>query len=88
MLETLQLSHSKDALGTEVKKPIITSNPRSTSHCNVSSNNKLSCFKCKGNHPIYSCKKIIDSDLKSKLQLVREQNLCANCLRSGHSSDN
>lgn len=94
MLETLQLSHSKGhSSQPENKKQ--NSYTHNTSHCNVSTDKPQdrqsrftrSCLKCTGMHPLYSCKKFLDSDLESKLNLIRENKLCENCLRSGHAPD-
>ncbi|XP_047020044.1 uncharacterized protein LOC124630274 isoform X2 [Helicoverpa zea] len=98
MLETLQLSHSKEQTTStlnENKKH--KSHSHNTSHCNVSthvkSNDsrtprfKRSCLKCNGAHPLYSCQQFIDSDLDAKLKLIRDHKLCENCLRSGHAPD-
>lgn len=92
MLETLQLSH-RYGLSNEVKKQYPSSKTHFTSHCNVSTGkpserqfrNHVLCLKCNAKHSLYSCQKFIESDLESKLKFVREQNLCANCLRSGHT---
>lgn len=89
MLETLQLSHNKvQTPHTEYKKP--SSQSQNTSHCNVSTNKphgrlSKSCVKCKEFHPLYSCQKYLDSDLESKLKLIRDNKLCENCLRVGHT---
>ncbi|XP_062531657.1 uncharacterized protein LOC134201239 isoform X1 [Bombyx mori] len=97
MLETLKLSHSKDTTATiiENKKQ---HKYNYTTHCNVSSSpnksydrqlrGKALCVKCNANHPLYSCNKFIESDLESKLKLIRVHNLCKNCLRSGHTLNN
>lgn len=94
MLETLQLSHNKAQNSQpDYKKQGLFS--RNISHCNVStkkpndsqSRSYKSCIKCNGAHPLYSCHKFIESNLESKLKLVRENKLCENCLRMGHASD-
>ncbi|XP_050554512.1 uncharacterized protein LOC126911949 [Spodoptera frugiperda] len=89
VLDSLQRSHGKDVHNTENKKQHKKSH--NTSHCNVSSepdktndNRSKSCLKCNANHRIYKCKKFIESNLDSKLKLVRDHNLCENCLNSGH----
>lgn len=89
MLEALQRSR-KDVQSTDNKKQH--SKCHNTSHCNVSSEptklnkqlRKLTCAKCNANHPLYRCNEFIDCDLDTKLKLVREHNLCENCLNSGH----
>lgn len=90
MLDTLQLSHSKDM--HDFKK-------LSTSHCHISSQSsssksqnkqhvKRTCPMCNATHPLYSCLKFINSDLAVKLKLIKDHNLCENCLRSGHTLEN
>lgn len=95
MLETLQLSHNKTH-NTQLDSKKQSSQSRNTSHCNVSTHKpkdnrtshfRRSCVKCNGAHPLYSCEKFIDSDLESKIKLIREHKLCENCLRSGHALD-
>ena len=55
---------------------------------NVSSNkgkkNDLSCSICENKHIAWVCPMITDLDVQKRRDLVREKNLCFNCLRKGH----
>lgn len=87
MLETLLVSHNKQ----HVNK--ISINNKSKVHCNVSTNKphsrdssyKKSCLACNANHPLYTCQKFLDYNLESKLTFIKNNKLCVNCLRAGHS---
>ncbi|KAL0841423.1 hypothetical protein ABMA28_015107 [Loxostege sticticalis] len=92
MLETLLVSHSKGNHNIYNKKQNTQDN--SKVHCNVSSNksqhdsqsrSKISCVMCNSKHPLYSCQKFLDLNIKAKLDLLTKNNLCKNCLRSGHT---
>ncbi|XP_037297668.1 uncharacterized protein LOC119190278 [Manduca sexta] len=98
ILETLQFSRSKEITQNYENKKQQHSKHHNISHCNVSSGPyktsnrqsraKSKCYQCNANHPIYTCQNFIESDLESKLKLIREHNLCENCLRSGHTPNN
>ncbi|XP_066261326.1 uncharacterized protein [Euwallacea similis] len=45
-----------------------------------------SCPKCKGNHPIYMCKKFREREVQERIERIKELKLCFNCLRSDHQS--
>lgn len=90
MLEALLVSHNKQynakhnmQINTKV-------------HCNVSNTKpqsrdnraKNTCLACKQNHPLYSCQRFLDFNLETKRSFVKNNKLCVNCLRSGHSLDN
>lgn len=100
MLEALQASQSSQSTSGrdkyEVNKKQFTSNSNYNHkvHCNVSTNiktqkshhaSKLACAMCKMNHPLYSCIKFLNVDYDSKLRLIKDNNLCENCLRTGHT---
>lgn len=98
ILETLIVSHSKinATSGFENKKQ---TNNISTSkvHCNVvtnKSNNKSqskstkfykNCLMCNEKHPLYSCQSFLDLSAEDRLKIIKDKNLCINCMRSGHS---
>ncbi|KOB65898.1 Gag-pol polyprotein [Operophtera brumata] len=85
MLETLQVSHASTC---NIKQITNTQNNHKV-HCNVTTNNPhsqvKSCLLCKDNHPLYACQRFLGSSLESRLKIVRENSLCENCLRAGHS---
>ncbi|XP_045449094.1 uncharacterized protein LOC123657615 [Melitaea cinxia] len=91
MLETLQLSHSKQ--NHNFKK---LSNQNSIKvHCNVSTNKpkerqlynntKKRCLLCNASHPLYACQTFLDYNLETKLKFINDKKLCINCLRLGHT---
>lgn len=98
ILETLIVSHGRSGSQntTEHKKPYIHT-PKI--HCNIAANKSVSkssknarntkylCIKCNEQHPLYSCQKFLDLDLHNKLILIKDNKLCINCLRSGHTAD-
>lgn len=85
MLETLILSQTKPHNNKLNVKPKI--------QCNVShdkalirkGDHKKPCLACSGKHSLYTCKKFLDFSLESKLAFVKNNKLCVNCLRAGHS---
>lgn len=97
ILETLIVSHSKTS-GSEHKKQA-TNNHVTTPkvHCNVvtnKSNNKpqsktprfyKACLMCDARHPLYSCQKFLDLSVEDRLMIVKNKDLCINCMRPGHA---
>lgn len=87
MLETLQVSHAS----TNNKKQCANTQNSHKVHCNVSTDNphsqaKRSCLICKQyNHPLYACQKFLSFSLEAKLKFVKDNRLCENCLRAGHT---
>lgn len=82
MLDALQLSHSKESPVTEVKKQH--SHKTNFTSCNVSAgkpseqlirSRSYNCLNCNAKHPLYSCQKLINLDLDTKLKSVRERKL-------------
>lgn len=54
----------------------------------VSSISKRSCKFCKKeNHSIYSCIEFLKLDIQKRIQKIKELQLCENCLRSGHNTN-
>ena len=45
----------------------------------------VNCHICNQNHATYTCEKLLKATVIDRIKLVREQRLCANCLRKGHS---
>lgn len=53
----------------------------------VSQPQKQALFKCpvcKNNHPIYKCIKFKSMPIETRIERVKQLNLCTNCLRAGH----
>lgn len=48
--------------------------------------NKPQCPCCKSEHYINQCEKFLKMNYSSKTEFVKSNNLCFNCLKSGHSS--
>ncbi|XP_047985748.1 uncharacterized protein LOC125225976 [Leguminivora glycinivorella] len=95
MLETLIVTHSKT--NSQDSKKYTNSNYTPKVHCNVATEKpqvktpfkkqfKL-CPMCSEKHPLYSCQSFLDLNMKDRLQLVSDKNLCENCLRTGHTAD-
>ena len=47
---------------------------------------KLRCIFCEQSHPSHSCKKAESMEMSLKRRLVRKNQVCWNCLRTGHVS--
>lgn len=99
ILESLIASHSKSNVysGSENKKQ--TNNNVSTPkvHCNVVTNKSSTksqtkaarpykaCLMCNEKHPLYSCQNFLDLSAEDRFKIVKDKQLCINCMRSGHS---
>lgn len=49
-------------------------------------NNKIKCFKCSGNHPIYRCPDVLSKSIAERKTIVRNLQLCANCFQKTHAA--
>ena len=49
---------------------------------------KAFCYICKGAHFTQGCEKLVNDNLSERLDIVKNLNLCLNCLRSNHSVEN
>ncbi|XP_037295929.1 uncharacterized protein LOC119188381 isoform X2 [Manduca sexta] len=92
MLESLQLSHGKQSnykviMHNNNKIHAHVTNTKPQQYCSYNQHKKL-CLACNSNHPIYSCQKFHNLNLESKLSLIKKNNLCINCLRSGYTVNN
>ncbi|XP_045777595.1 uncharacterized protein LOC123875672 [Maniola jurtina] len=98
MLETLHVSHSKNNQDFNKFTKNSNNSPgnRDTSgnkvRCNVSTSNldkqfKRSCPYCKDIHNLYSCQTFLDSTIDNKINFIKKNKLCVNCLRAGHGPD-
>lgn len=100
MLETLNLNHTKHTNNArEPKKQNFVQNTAKV-HCNIVTDKpaqgtstyskraqaKRLCLACNGNHPLYSCQMFLDYSVQDRLKLVRDNKLCENCFRVGHTS--
>lgn len=47
--------------------------------------NKAFCQICKDSHFTNRCEKLLKADLAQRLEMIKNLNLCLNCLRSNHS---
>lgn len=45
------------------------------------------CNYCQDKHKIYNCEKFLNLPISERLETVKKQKLCFNCLRKNHSSD-
>ena len=70
-----------------VQKLAPTSNLKRES-TNVASNTSTSfrCPVCQGEHPTHQCRRFLDMTVSKRSDSARENKLCRNCLRAGHST--
>lgn len=95
VLDTLNVTHSKYIPDTKRNQNYSHTTPKV--HCNVLTEkpqDKLQpkkqfrlCPMCAARHPLYSCQSFLDLSVKDKIKLVRDKQLCENCLRIGHTAD-
>jgi hypothetical protein len=45
-----------------------------------------SCVLCRGNHPMYSCKQFRKAISQQRMNLIKQNKLCFNCLVNSHST--
>jgi len=55
---------------------------KSTKHAYVATHS--SCVLCSGNHPLYRCKQFRKASLQQRLNLIKQNQLCFNCLGNSH----
>ncbi|KAJ8914719.1 hypothetical protein NQ315_017429 [Exocentrus adspersus] len=90
-LPTLQ--QLKDFINEKVKKAASyqksnaeeAKNTRSSTRSFVS-NNKITCKYCSASHYINQCASFLELTPEKRFQEVKSRNLCANCLKAGHSA--
>ncbi|XP_075163179.1 uncharacterized protein LOC142235805 [Haematobia irritans] len=46
--------------------------------------NESKCSLCKGTHSLKSCPKFLNMEFRNRLNVVRKENRCINCLAQGH----
>jgi hypothetical protein len=56
-------------------------------NCMVSTKN-LVCPSCKGSHFLYHCEQFLNSSINNRISLVKKLNLCLNCLKANHYTNN
>src|SRR6185369_7069435 len=57
--------------------------PKSSSH-HAANSSVPSCITCKQNHLLFQCKSFGELSVEARRNLVKDKQLCFNCLRSGH----
>lgn len=50
----------------------------------VGENNKLQCYLCKKEHPIYRCESFLSLNVNDRIFSAKRLKLCLNCLRDNH----
>lgn len=61
----------------------------SAAHFTTKQPSKYFCMLCKKtNHLIYQCTKFLQLNISNRIQEVLKLDLCQNCLKSGHNSEN
>lgn len=96
VLETINMTHSK--LSTSDSHPKNRLSHHNKSHSFISTQNKQSnssnksnlkrsrnCSMCNANHPLYACNSFLNLSIKDKYDFLKQNKLCFNCLRAGHS---
>jgi len=74
-LELIHASqHSRNNNSSCVSKP--------TKHAYVATHS--SCFLCSGNHPLYRCEQFRKASSQQRLNLIKQNQLCFNCLGNSH----
>ena len=74
-LELIQASqHHRNNNSSGVSKP--------TKHAYVATHS--SCVLCRGNHPLYRCKQFRKASSQQRLNLIKQNQLCFNCLGNSH----
>jgi len=66
--------HPRNINSTGVSKP--------TKHAYVATHS--SCVSCRGNHPFYRCKQFMKASSQQRLNLIKQNQLCFNCLSNSH----
>ncbi|XP_076382766.1 uncharacterized protein LOC143260626 [Megalopta genalis] len=51
----------------------------------VTTNSRIACKICKGEHFVSSCPKLLEVTPGDRLDIIKRGKLCINCLRSGHT---
>jgi len=74
-LELIHTSqHPRNNNSSGVSKP--------TKHAYVATHS--SCVLCRGNHPLYRCKQFRKASSQQRLNLIKQNQLCFNCLGNSH----
>nr|CAI5848850.1 unnamed protein product [Callosobruchus analis] len=61
---------------------------RDTRSYNHISTDRPGCGFCNGPHFIYNCNKLLDIPVKNRIKEIKRLNLCMNCLRRNHITQN
>jgi len=67
--------HPRNNKSSGVSKP--------TKHAYVATHSS-SCVLCRGNHPLYRCKQFKKASSQHRLNLIKHNQLCFNCLGNSH----
>lgn len=59
-------------------------NSRNKARSTVNNVSVVKCVHCAGNHPLAKCENFLSKSTAERNALVRQKQLCFNCLRSGH----
>lgn len=60
--------------------------PKSVKSIHHAAITELKCVCCGKNHRLYQCDKFLNLSYDDKIDFIRSNNLCFNCLKVGHSS--
>lgn len=87
LLETVEetSAHTKQQPQPQRRHSDVTHNRPKTFVVNQTQKQSLfKCPVCKNNHTIYQCTKFKSMPIETRIERVKQLNLCTNCLRSGH----
>lgn len=85
LLDTL-LENKSAQYKTNTYTDVLKHKPFISNATQYNSNNKsMNCPMCKQNHYLFSCQPFRDLDVESRLEKMKNFNVCKNCLRPGHA---
>ena len=86
-LESIEEAHKPSKL----KQNSVSNNPtrfnKRTFHLNNTTINNNYCPCCQRRHPLYKCCKLSSVTLQEENPVIQQNNICSNCLRTGHSTN-
>uniref|UniRef100_A0A2H1WRL5 SFRICE_037025 n=1 Tax=Spodoptera frugiperda TaxID=7108 RepID=A0A2H1WRL5_SPOFR len=86
ILETVEESstHKKQQQTQRRHSDITHNRPKTFLVSQTQKQARFKCPVCKGHHTIYQCTKFKSMPIETRIEQVKQLNLCTNCLRSGH----
>nr|XP_053606381.1 uncharacterized protein LOC128672900 isoform X2 [Plodia interpunctella] len=94
MLDMISANHNKlqskptnnatNQANNKVHSYVSTNNSNSKNKFTSNNNKRHKCPSCNGNHALYMCYNFLNLSVQDRSLFVDKNNLCRNCLRSGH----